>query len=151
MTVFADPSAIVKLYVDENGHEDVRAHATLAVAQIARVEVPAAFWRKVRLGELDPVDAGVLIRDFEADYYGTAAEPPRFAVMAVTVPILDDAATLCARHPLRGFDAIQLASALAVRQIDAGITTMAVFDVALRTAAAAEGLALSPGGLPAGR
>jgi uncharacterized protein len=115
------------------------------------VEVPAAFWRKVRLDELDAIDARVLICDFEADYYGTAEEAPRFVVVGVTADILDDAATLCGRHPLRGFDAIQLASALAVRDIEPDATTMAVFDRTLRAAAAAEGLDVSPAGRPAGR
>jgi hypothetical protein len=68
--------------------------------------------------------------------------------MAGRGPTPDWALTPC---PLRGFDAIQLAVALAVRQIDTGITTMAVFDVALRAAAAAEGLVLNPGVLPADR
>ena len=151
MTVFADASALVKLYVDEEGHEVVRGLTTLAVAQVARVEVPAAYWRKSRLGELDAVDARVLVSDFEADYYGTSEEPPRFVVVAVTADILDLAAALCARHPLRGFDAIQLASALALRDIDPEVTTMAVFDRTLRAAAAVEGLSLSPAGPPAGR
>jgi uncharacterized protein len=143
VTVFADSSAIVKLYVDEEGHEAVSAVPALAVSQLARVEVPAAFWRKHRLGELDPVDARVLTAEFEADYYGTAEEEPRFTVVGVTPGILDDAATLCARHPLRGFDAIQLASAMAVRLLDPAVATMAVYDLTLRAAAAAEGLAVA--------
>ena len=143
MTVFADSSAVVKLYVDEEGHQGVRALPALAVSQLARVEVPAAFWRKHRLGELDAVDAGVLTAEFEADYYGTAEEEPRFTVVGVTAGILDDAATLCARHPLRGFDAIQLASAMAVRRVDPAVATMAVYDLTLRAAAAAEGLAVA--------
>ena len=151
MTVFADASALVKLYVDEEGHELVRGLSLFAVGQIARVEVPAAFWRKIRVGELDAVDARVLISDFEADYYGTPEEAPRFVVVGVTAAILDGAAALCARHPLRGLDAIQLASALAVRDIDPDVTTMAVFDHTLRAAAAAEGLAVSPASPPAGR
>ena len=40
---------------------------------------------------------------------------------------------------------------LAVRDIDPEVTTMAVFDNTLRAAAAAEGLAVSPTGPPAGR
>ena len=39
MSLFADSSAIVKLYVDEDGHEAVRALSGLAVAQVTRVEV----------------------------------------------------------------------------------------------------------------
>ena len=97
-----------------------------------------------RLGELDAVDARILTAEFEADYYGTSEEAARFAVVRVTLGILDDAATLCARHPLRGVDAIQLASALAVREVDAKVATMAVFDLTLRAAAAAEGLAVVP-------
>lgn len=108
--------------------------------------MPAAFWRKHRLGELDAADAGVLTAAFEADYYGSPDEAPRFVVVGLTPEVLDDTATLCARHPLRGFDAIQLACALAVRQVDPAIGTMAVFDVALRAAAAAEGMAVLPGG-----
>ena len=144
MSFFADSSAIVKLYVDEAGHEVVRLLSGLAVGQVARVEVPAAFWRKHRLGELDATDAAVLTSAFEADYYGTFDERARFVVVAVTADVLDDAATLCARHPLRGLDAIQLASALAVRDIEAGVTTMVAYDRTLRAAAAAEGLAVLP-------
>ena len=136
---------------EREGHELMRSLSPLAVGQIARVEVPAAFWRKTRLGELDAVDARVLISDFEADYYGTSDEAPRFVVVGVTAGILDVAAALCARHPLRGFDAVQLASALAVRDVDPEVTTLAVFDHTMRAAAAAEGLAVSPAGPPAGR
>lgn len=143
MSVFADSSAVVKLYVDEEGHEAVRALPALAVSQLARVEVPAAFWRKHRVGELEAMDAGVLTAQFEADYYGTAEEDPRFTVVGVTPEILDDAATLCGRHPLRGFDAIQLASAMAVRRVDPAVATMAVYDLTLRAAAAAEGLGVA--------
>ena len=144
MIVFADASAIVKLYVPEAGHEAVRSLATVCAGQVSRVEVPAAFWRKHRIGELDAESARVLTAEFEADYYGTADEDARFIVVAATADVLDDAATLCSRFPLRAYDAVQLASALAARTVDPGLTTMAVFDATLRTAAAAEGFALVP-------
>lgn len=152
MTVFADSSAVVKLYVDEEGSEAIQELSSLAVGQLTRVEVPAAFWRKHRLGELDAVDARVLISAFEADYYGTADDQPRFVTVAATAGILDDAAMLCARYPLRSFDAVHLATALALRAVDPGLTTMAVYDRRLRAAAAAEGLAVLPSApSPAGR
>ena len=144
MSAFADSSALVKLYVDEDGHEEARAIAILAVSQIARVEVPAAFWRKHRIGELEADDARVLAAEFEADYYGTTEEPARFAVVAVTDGILDHAARLCARFPLRAYDAIQLGSALAAQAADPGLSAISAFDTTIRKAAAAEGLALSP-------
>jgi predicted nucleic acid-binding protein len=46
LSTFADSSALVKLYADEAGYEQVRDLVSIAVAQLARVEVPAALWRK---------------------------------------------------------------------------------------------------------
>lgn len=116
----------------------------MAVAQVARVEVPAALWRKQRIGELGAEAAAVLTAEFEADYFGTDNEPPRFVTVATTARILDEAARLCATHGLRAYDAVQLASALATRAVDPGCGTIAVFDSSLRAAAAAEGFELVP-------
>ena len=134
----------MKLYADEAGHEHVRGLESLAAAQLARVEVPAAFWRKQRLGELSADDARLLVAEFEADYYGTASEPPRFTSVATTDAILNQAAKLCASHGLRAYDAVQLSSALAVRLADEDCAAFAAFDRSLRTAAAAEGFELVP-------
>jgi predicted nucleic acid-binding protein len=80
-----------------------------------------------------------LLAPIEAVYFGTEDERPRFAVAAVTSEILDEAARLSARHGLRASDAVQLATAMAVRTADPSCTDIAVFDTALRDAAAAEG------------
>lgn len=146
MKAFADSSALVKLYADEDGSEEVRALAAVVVAQLCRVEVPAALWRKQRLGELDAADAQVLTADFEADYHGDADAGPRFAVLAATIDVLDDAARLCAAHGLRAYDSVQLASALGARAADPQCSHLASFDRPLRRAAAAEGFALLPAG-----
>lgn len=144
MSVFADSSAIVKFYADEAGHEEVRVLTAVAVAQISRVEVPAAFWRKHRVGELEAENARVLTGEFEADYYGTDEEEARFAVVGTTVEILDQAARLCAIHGLRAYDGVQLATALAGHAADPACSTMAAFDASLRAAASAEGFELMP-------
>ena len=148
MSTFADSSALVKLYADEAGHEQLRGLGSMAVAHLARVEVPAALWRKQRMGELSAGDARLLTADFEADYFGTDSEPPRFAAVAVTGSLLDEAARLCASHGLRAYDAVQLSAALAVRRADESCTEFAAFDRSLRTAAAAEGFRLMPSDLP---
>lgn len=148
MSAFADSSALVKLYADEAGHEQVRGLVSIAVAQLARVEVPAALWRKQRMGELSASDARLLTADFEADYFGTDTEPPRFAAVAVTRSLLDEAARLCASHGLRAYDAVQLSTALAVRRVDESCTVFAAFDRSLRTTAATEGFELMPADLP---
>lgn len=139
--VFADSSALVKLYADEPDSAEVRELSHLVVSQLARVEVPAALWRKHRMGELAATDVGVLIADFEADYFGDINEPPRFSVVAVTVVVLDAAARLVGVHGLRAYDGMQLASALLVADaVPEGVDFLA-FDGALIAAAAAEGLA----------
>src|SRR5712691_5715770 len=101
MSVFADSSALVKLYADEVGEAAVRAVRVLIVSQLARVEVPAALWRKQRSGELRPEEAQLLTEDFEADYFGGSGEAPRFATVAATAAVLDEAARLCAVHGIR--------------------------------------------------
>lgn len=144
MSTFADSSALVKLYANETGHEAIRGLAVLIVSQLARVEVPAAVWAKHRLGELDPSDAVVLLAAFEADYFGSDAEPPKFAVVATSAPLLDEAARLAGVHGLRAYDAVQLAAARAAAAVDSGCRSFAAFDKRLRVAAAAEGFGLVP-------
>ncbi len=144
MSTFADSSALVKLYADEARHEDVRSLVPLVISQVARVEVPAAVWRKHRMDELTAEDSAVLVAAFEADFFGIEGQPPRFAAVAVTAAMLDDAARVAGVHGLRAYDAIQLASARAARNADDGCSGFAAFDRALRDAAAAEGFALFP-------
>ncbi len=144
MSVFADSSAIVKLYVPEAGHEAVRAIvAPIVVSVLARVEVPAALWGKQRAGELTAEDAAVLVAAFEFDYHGTGTRDGTgagaFAVIAMSELIAVDAARQAARHGLRAYDSVQLASAIAARVADPGIADVAVFDVNLRRAMLAEG------------
>lgn len=138
--VFADSSALVKLYADEASADAVRALSLLVVSQLARVEVPAALWRKHRIGELPATDAAVLVSAFEADSFGTDEDPGRFSVIAVTAPILDCATLLVASHGLRADDAVQLASACAAGEATDEGVGFAAFDQRLRSAAAAEGL-----------
>jgi uncharacterized protein len=116
----------------------------LVASLVARVEVPAAIWRKGRLGAPDGDDAAVLVAAFEADWFGTGAEPPRFAVVGLPPAVLDRAADLVARRALRAYDAVQLASALAARDADPDCGRFTCFDEDLRAAAAAEGFSLTP-------
>lgn len=134
----------MKLYVDEAGHAAMRSLPDLVISALARVEVPAALWRKRRIGELDPTDARILSDEFEDDFYGYGTTPPRFAALSVSTVILEDAAAVAATHGLRAYDAVQLASALAARATDATCDSFACFDGDLRDAAAAAGFTLVP-------
>ena len=140
--VFADSSAVAKLYADEPGADDVRQAPHFVVSQLARVEVPAALWRKHRMGEITAADTAVLVGAFEADYFGTPDAPPRFLVLAVTADVLENAARLVGVHGLRAYDGVQLASAITARTAVGEGVAMASFDKALSAAAAAERLDL---------
>jgi predicted nucleic acid-binding protein len=141
VSTFADSSAVVKLYADEEGHESVRSLDAMVVSAVTRVEVPAALWRKHRMGELDVHDARTLVQAFEHDLAGPAG---RLVTLQLTNEILDTAAELTAIHGLRAYDAIQLASARAARLIDPTCSTFAVFESELSVAAAREGFAVVP-------
>jgi hypothetical protein len=116
--------------------------SNLVVSALARVEVPAALWRKRRLGELSAEDTAALVEEFEWDWFGEPDREPSFAVVDITVKILEEAAQSVARYPLRAFGAVQLSSALAARTADPSLTTFACFDQALADAAGAEGFTL---------
>lgn len=144
MTVFADSSALVKLYADEDGSEAVRAQPVFAVSEIARVEVCAAFWRKHRMGQLSLRSVGTLVRLFEGDLAGHALTGTVLLPLAVSGDIIARATALLVSNPLRAYDAVQLASALAARDADPECSTFAAFDTGLRTAAAQHGFTLLP-------
>jgi predicted nucleic acid-binding protein len=139
---FADSSALVKPYADEADSGTVRGLEVIVVCELAHVDVPAALWRTHRIGELTPSDTALLVAAFKADYCGTADEAPRFAVVALTAGVLDEAARLVGVHGLRAYDAVQLASATATRDAVDGDVTLAAFDRRLCDAAAQEGLAV---------
>lgn len=114
------------------------------ISALARVEVPAALWRKARTGELEDAAAGLLVGVFELDFHGAGEFDPRFAIVAPTEPVLVAAAREAARHALRAYDAVQLASALAAREVDPRCDALACFDSGLRSAASRAGFALVP-------
>jgi predicted nucleic acid-binding protein len=122
----------------------VRRLSDLVVSALARVEVPTAIWRKHRAGELSSEDAGVLVDEFEADWFGADDADIHFAVVRVSGEILDLAALSAARHPLRAYDAVQLASALAARAASPEVSQFVCFDQALAQAARAEGFTVGP-------
>jgi predicted nucleic acid-binding protein len=142
VTAYLDSSAVVKLYVPERGHEAVRSldGVTLSSA-VTRVEVASALWRKERLGELDAMDAVTLLAAFDADQ----ADPARrLTTVVVDQRVLDEATEVVARHALRAYDAVQLATAIVVRRTLGRLEEFAAFDRGLRRAAAAERFTLVP-------
>lgn len=108
------------------------------------MEVPAALWPKTRTGELENATASVLVNVFEFDFHGDSDSGPRFTVLSMTELVLIAAAREAARHALRAYDAVQLANALAVRDLDPRCNQFACFDSELRGAASRAGFLLVP-------
>jgi uncharacterized protein len=119
-------------------------NAPIVVSVLARVEAPAAIWRKQRCGELDRKDAIILARAFGADYAGTPDAPARFLAVRATDQILERASRLTRESGLRAYDAVQLASAIAARDLDGRCATLATFDKDLAVAAVCEGFGTLP-------
>ena len=136
MTAFVDSSALVTIYADTEVEVGLPP-GPLVVSALARVEVASAAWTKQRTGELESVDAQVLIGEFEADW-----RTGRFFVIAVRDQLLGAAARLTGIHGLRSLDAIHLATAMAARDADPTCTTFATRDDRLGSAASREGFAV---------
>lgn len=141
MRAFADSSAIVKLYVDESGSEHVRQLDAMYVSEIARVEVIAALWRKVRIGDIGSDVCMRLIERFEDDL---ELEDGPLVTVLLDRETFKAAARFAGLHGLRAYDSVQLASALTVRSIDADCQIFVAYDQDLRRAARREGFVPFP-------
>ena len=108
------------------------------------MEVPSALWRKARSGELEDEAARVLVATFELDFHGGPSSDSRFTIISLTETVLVAAAREAAIHALRAYDAVQLASSIAVRELDPGCSQFACFDSELRRAASRVGFVLIP-------
>ena len=138
MILFLDTSALVKLYIAEPGSERMQAAAAdaerAATSPSSYAEIHATFARRGREGLLQGDELDQLRQQFGEDWEEL-----------LRVPSLDEVLTLvpglCARYPLRGADALQLASALFLRREGLEVT-FACADHHLVEAAAGEGLAV---------
>jgi predicted nucleic acid-binding protein len=135
--VFLDTSALVKLYLVEDGSEALRAHlenTIVAVSPLTFGEVYATFARRLREGLLTPGECDILGEAFEEDWI-TLLQIPFSREVLAQVP------GLCRRHPLRGADAMQLACALLLHQEEVEVL-FGTSDRQLLAAARAEGVAV---------
>jgi predicted nucleic acid-binding protein len=136
---FLDTSAVVKRYVLETGTAWIHALTDPAagnmhcIARITRAETVAAITRRERGGHIIPPDAINALMDFDHDF------TQQYLIVSMSDAIIDRAAILARTHALRGYDAVQLASALEVwEQIPT--TVLISGDGELNAAAIAEGM-----------
>jgi len=142
-TFFLDSSAVVKLYVTERGSQWVRSlldpdiHNEISVSVITGPEVISAITRRRRTGSLDPIQSAAALAEFLDDWHFL------FNHAAINEHAVETAMQLAQRHELRGYDAMQLATAIVLRDDyrSAGVTMVLISaDDELNTAASAEGL-----------
>jgi predicted nucleic acid-binding protein len=114
---YIDASALVKRYADEPGSTWVRqitepsAPHTILLAEITLAEVAAALAAKQRApGGITPRQRARILSRFLQD----CAE--HFCLLPVDRLVIDGAVELTQRHRLRGYDAVQLATAVVARE-----------------------------------
>jgi predicted nucleic acid-binding protein len=113
--VYVDTSALVKRYITEPGSAWVR---TLLEKQISGVftslltiiEGVCTFTRRQREGMLSSEDYHQLLAVFDYDV------AYHYKLLTVEPVVVDTARQLATRHPLRAYDAVQLATAWLLNQ-----------------------------------
>ena len=141
MIVYLDASALVKRYVAERGSRETRELSTkadvVATSLITRAEVAAALAKAVRLGIIEPDSGRKAQRAF-------ASQWPDIAKVPVSEALVSRAETLAWDFALRGYDAVQLASALTWQEAVGAEITLATFDRQLWDAGKKAGVRIWP-------
>ena len=152
---YLDTSALIARYlVRAPGHVwvhnvcDPHNGNTLILAQITGAEIGAAFNQLARSGAMRKK-----LTDASIAAFWTQVSAGEFVLVPISIDVVQRASNLCGTHPLKGYDAVQLACAIVARE-DARLADAAtsasggqplgdpIFlteDHKLRDAAAAEG------------
>jgi predicted nucleic acid-binding protein len=136
LTYYLDTSALAKRYLPEPGSSSVRAlfqrRRRIAVSRIAYAELCAAVARAARAEAISHADRDRVLAALDADF--TALD-----IVEVRAALVRSVRGLVVRSPLRGYDAVQLASALDLHRRGVAVDLWSA-DATLIEAARAEGL-----------
>ena len=141
---FCDTSGLVKRDVSERGSTwltsqiDPANGSRVYISQITIVEVVSAITRKERGNHLSANDAAAALQTFETNCLF------EFSIVPLSTSLVNEAVTLARKYALRGYDAVQLASALQtqIKRANAGLSPLILLsaDTDLNAAAVSEGL-----------
>ncbi len=141
---FLDTSALVKRHVQEAGTAWIRdltradTPDDLYIARIAVVELVAAITRRERGGRLSPAQGAAIIGHIRKRV------SRRYIVVEHSPALFDEASHLARAYGLRGYDAVQLATATTLnrQRLTLGLSnvTLVSADAELNQAALTEGL-----------
>jgi len=139
VNLYLDTSALVKLYVDEDGSPVVRGILQRAVvtatSAIAYVETRAALARRRREGGLAASEYRRATRSFDDDWV-------HYQRVSVTDQLISEAADTAESFKLRAYDAVHLVSALTISARLEAQVVFACWDAGLSQAARRAGLQL---------
>ena len=141
MIIYLDSSALVKCYAEEPGSLDtvdlLDGAELVATSFVTRVEVSSTLARAVRAGLLPPEAGRAADRIFRDEWRALIRLP-------LTDRVLGRAQDVAWEFALRGYDAVQLASALIWQERVGGSMTLATFDGRLARAARDAGMTTWP-------
>jgi uncharacterized protein len=137
MFLYLDTSSLVKLYVVEEGSEQVallvESAAYCATSIVAYAEARAAFARRSR-------EQAFTLEEYQRIKLSLESDWGRYIVLNLDFTLVAQAGELAERHALRGFDSIHLASAISLRDQVASPVVFSAWDARLLSAAKTEGL-----------
>jgi len=130
--LFCDTSALLKLFIDEQGSESmVEARSSsegIAVCRITWAESMAAFAQRTRFKGASQSGLDQARSMFERAW-------PDFVIADVTQPLVEKAGMYAEAFALRGYDSVQLAAAHNLHEILDLPLTFACYDRRLNQAA----------------
>jgi predicted nucleic acid-binding protein len=137
LILFADTSALLKLYVDEPGSAETACAAAdadvIAVCRITWVEMMSAFARRAREQPADRPALAQAGSRFVADW-------PQYLTVEMTQPLMQLAGDYAEAFALRAYDSVQLAALQTLRVQAAEVPRFACFDTRLLKAAQVLGI-----------
>jgi predicted nucleic acid-binding protein len=141
MILYLDTSALVKKYFEESYSSEVisawKSALAISTSAVAYAELVAAVYRKGREARVKKFLIQKIMKAFREDWSS-------FIIVEVDNRLNEVIHKAIANHHLRGFDAIHLASALAVGSAISDDFLFVCYDERLRQAAQAEGLNTMP-------
>jgi len=138
---YLDASALVKRYVVERGSREtvelIARAEVVASSLVSRAEVAAALAKAVGIGLLGVEKARKAQQSFIAEW-------PDVARIPVTESLISRAGMMAWEYALRGYDAVQLASALTWQESVGASIILATFDRQLWQASQKAGVRVWP-------
>jgi predicted nucleic acid-binding protein len=141
MILYLDTSALVKRYFREPYSEEViskwQAATEIVTSAVAYAETMASIYRKKREADLKETLIRKIVESFRTDWKSLIR-------VEVTEDLNEYIDKIVLAHPLRGFDAIHLASARVIQERLPEDFVFSCFDLGLARAAQAEGMSTFP-------